>query len=38
VTRRICSTAALQQDLWYLDAAIADTHQELQRLHLQAGA
>jgi hypothetical protein len=36
--RRICSTAALQQDLWYLDAAIADTHQELQRLHLQAGA
>lgn len=35
--RRICSTAALQNELWYLEAAMADTQQEMQRLTLQAG-
>jgi hypothetical protein len=35
--KRICSTAALQADLWRLDAALADTQQELQRLQLAAG-
>lgn len=29
--RRICSTAAIQRDLEYLDAAMLDTHHELQR-------
>jgi hypothetical protein len=36
--RRICSTASLQKELWYLDAAILDTQMELQRLAHAAGA
>ena len=32
--KRICSTAALQDELWQLDAAIVDTQHELQRLSM----
>lgn len=35
--KRICSTAALQNDLWRIDAAILDTQNELQRLSMAAG-
>lgn len=36
--RRVCSTSALQSDLAYLNAAIADTQQELQRVAWRVGA
>jgi hypothetical protein len=36
--RRICSTTSLQRELRYLDAAVMDTHHELQRLQMAAGA
>jgi hypothetical protein len=35
--RRICSTTALQNELWRIEAALVDTQQELQRLHFAAG-
>jgi hypothetical protein len=35
--RRICSSSGLQDELWLLEAQIADTQQELQRLAHAAG-
>jgi hypothetical protein len=34
---RICSTSTLQQELWWLEAALADTQQELSRAQWAAG-
>jgi hypothetical protein len=38
IRRRICSTGQLQNELWYLEAAIQDTQQHLQRVAWQMGA
>jgi hypothetical protein len=37
-TRRIVSTSTLQRELRYLDAALQDTQQQMQRVQYQTGA